>query len=176
MLKNNKNLIINILIFLILICLFKKRSLEKFAERKERDDRGCPIDISEDSSKDKKSLKKRIKMNPETCYPENKNCDCLSGFKCIMNKCRSMGTYACIDVKTGNCREFTASSYKRSDWAPPFESNFNGFKRYCRYLLNDPNEPYLKFDTVAINGGCPVNNVTPNSLKQMEDFNKSIKK
>jgi hypothetical protein len=175
MLKNNKNLIINILIFLILICLFNNRKIDKFSERKERDARGCLIDISEDSSKDKQSLKKRIKLNPETCYPDNGDCDCLPGFKCILNKCRSMGTYACINVNTGNCREFTSSSYNRSDWAQPFESDFNGFKRYCRYLLNDPNEPYLKFDTLAINGGCPINNITPSNLQQIEVFNKKNK-
>lgn len=170
MLKNNINLIINILIFLVLICLFKNRNKENFAERKERDDRGCQIDIAEQASKNTKSLMKRIKLNPEKCYAENGDCDCISGFKCIRNKCRSMGTYGCIDLNTGDCREFNASSYNNSDWKFPFQSNFDGFKRYCRYVLNDPNEIYLNFDEVAINGGCPINNIVSQDLSNIDTF------
>ena len=116
MLKNNLNLIINILIFLVFICLFRNRNIENFAKRKERDDRGCLIDITEKASENTESLMKRIKLNPKKCYADNGDCDCLPGFKCIQNKCRSMGTYACIDAKTGDCREFTASSFNKSDW------------------------------------------------------------
>lgn len=179
MLKNNINLIINILIFLVFICLFRNRSIENFAVRQERDERGCPIDITEKESKNTKSLMERIKLNPKTCYADcgknNKN-NCIAGFKCIQNKCRSMGTYACIDAKTGDCREFTASSFNNSDWEYPFQSNFDGFKRYCRYVLNDPNEVYLNYDEIAINGGCPVNNITPSDLNNINQFINNNKK
>ena len=172
MLKNNKNLIINILIFLILVCLkcLMSRRKEKFTEKKELDDRGCPIDISVNANKNKKSLGQRIKLNPNECYGD---CECLPGFKCLMNKCRPMGTYACINAKTGECREVSTEAYNYSDWKLPFGSDFSGFQKYCRYVLNDPYEVFLKYDDIAINGGCPINNIHSQHLNQIQLFNKN---
>lgn len=165
MVKNNKNLIINILIFFMFLILFKNISIENFVEK---DIRGCEINLE---TKEKVILKGDLNCTVNGQKYECCNtCHCPKGYICKSNVCYPVGKYSCIDSKTGNCREFDLTSYKNSDWDLPFEGDFNGFRSYCKFKVNDPNNLNFEFDELAINGGCPVNNFTSTQKTNLKRF------
>lgn len=178
MLKNNKNLIINILIFFILFLLFNNvKNIEKMSN--EKDFRNCPIDLGKDNKI--KTRKERIINYGElkvmiggVKYECQKDCDCPSGSRCESNKCTREGTYACIDAKTGDCREIDIKTFNNSGWKDPLTNDFSGFKTYCKFFLNDPNNLDENFESLAINGGCPKNNVSVVNMEKIRNLVKNL--
>ena len=179
MLKNNKNLIINILIFFMFLFLFKNVGNVENMENVEKDTRGCPIDLGKDNKV--KTIKERVvnygDMNviiDGVRYECEGNCDCPTGSKCKGNKCTKEGTYACIDAKTGDCREIDLNAYGNSGWKKPLAPDFNGFKTYCNFILNDPNNLDINYESLAINGGCPKNNITVSKMIKIRNLNNDL--
>ena len=175
MLKNNKNLIINILIFIIFLFLFKNLNNLENMTNDDKDYRGCSIDLGKDNSI--KTINQRVIKYGDlnviidgVKYECEKDCDCPTGSRCQGNKCTREGTFACIDANTGDCREFDLNSYGNSDWKAPLTEDFNGFKTFCNFIINDPNNLDVKFESLAINGGCPKNNMTIPKMEKIKNL------